>query len=100
MAKRHPLCVRLYFEPHLGEVVRAIGYQALPVPEARQRLAPLVAKYGKDKVNAAIKEVLEIDGTRQPPLARLAPAVRRGAWQLLGPPPEADGSAGPAAAPA
>jgi hypothetical protein len=75
----------LYFEPHLTELVRLIGYQAMPVPEAKERMAPLVAKYGKEKINAGIKELLEIDGSQQPSLARLNAATRKAAWQMLGP---------------
>jgi hypothetical protein len=86
MAKRPPLCVRLYFAPHLSELVLRIGYQALPVSETRDKLAPLVTKYGKEKINAAIKEVLVVDPSQQPPLARLTEVARRAAWQLLGPP--------------
>ncbi len=85
MPKRQPLCVRLYFEPHLTELVRLIGYEELPVPVAKERMAPLVEKYGKERINAAIKEVFEIDGAHQPPRARLNSAVRKAAWQLLGP---------------
>jgi hypothetical protein len=81
----------MYFEPHLVELIQLIGYEEWPVEEARARLAPLVEKYGKDKVNAAIKEVLTLDSTQTPPRARLAPAARKGAWQMLGPPPEAVG---------
>jgi hypothetical protein len=88
MAKRQPLCVRLYFEPHLVELVRLIGYQALPLEEARARMAPLVAKYGKDKLNAAIMELFKIDTSQEPHRAYLKPEARRSAWQLLGPPPE------------
>jgi hypothetical protein len=85
MPKRQPLCVRLYFEPHLTELVRLIGYQALPVPEAKERMTPLVEKYGKEKINAAIKVLFEIDGSHQPPRARLNAAARKAAWQMLGP---------------
>src|SRR3954454_21308060 len=85
MPKRQPLCVRLYFEPHLVELVRLLGYRSLPVAEAKSELAPLVEKYGKERINAAIKEVLEIDNTRQPPTARLNAAARKAAWQMLGP---------------
>ena len=87
MARRAPLCVRIYFEAHLADLIRVIGYQSLPVADARQQLAPLVKRYGKDKVNAAIKEVMEIDYTQQPARARLAAPVRKAAWQMLGPPP-------------
>jgi hypothetical protein len=98
MPKRQPLCVRLYFEPHLTELVRRIGYQSLPVPEAKARLAPLVEQYGKDRVNAAIKELLEIDRSQDPPRARLNDAARKAAWQLLGP-EGATSSAAPAQQP-
>jgi len=89
MAKQQPLCVRLYFEAHLVEMVRVIGYRALPVAETKEQLTPLVARYGKEKINAAIKELLEVDPTRDPPLASLNRTAREAAWQLLGPP--ADG---------
>jgi hypothetical protein len=85
MPKRQLLCVRLYFEPHLTELVRLIGYRSLPVPEAKARMTPMVEKYGKEKINAAIKELFEIDSSQQPPRARLNAAARKAAWQLLGP---------------
>jgi hypothetical protein len=91
MAKRQPLCVRLYFEAHLLELVRLIGYRSLPVAETKARLAPLVQRHGKAKVNAAIQELLEVDSTREPPLARLKRSARDAAWQLLGPPPAEEG---------
>ncbi len=87
MAKRPPLCVRLYFEAHLIELVRLFGYDELPVAVARERMAPLVEKYGKDRINSAIKELCEVDQSQDPPRARLAPPVREAAWQMLGPPP-------------
>jgi hypothetical protein len=85
MPKRQPLCVRLYFEAHLTELVRLIGYQSLPIPEAKERMAILVEKHGKEKINAAIKDLLEIDGSQQQPRACLNAAARKAAWQLLGP---------------
>ena len=87
MAKRPPLCVRLYFEPHLAELVRLVGYRGLPLPEARTRLAPLAQKYGKERMRAAANEVLEADPSSEPPLLRLKASTRNAAWQLLGPPP-------------
>jgi hypothetical protein len=86
MAKRQPLCVRLYFEAHLVDLVRLIGYRSLPVAEAKERFAPLVERYGKETINAAIRELMEVDSTREPPVARLNRAAREAAWQLLGPP--------------
>jgi hypothetical protein len=90
MKRRQPLCVRLYFETHLVELVRLIGYDELPVERARERMAPLVERYGKDRINAAIKEILQVDSTQDPPRARLTAAARAAAWQMLGPPPGPD----------
>jgi hypothetical protein len=87
MAKHPPLCVRLYFEAHLVELVRLIGYDELSVPAARERMAPLVEKYGKERINAAIQELFEVDQSQDPPRARLRQVVREAAWQMLGPPP-------------
>src|SRR3954465_8251855 len=85
MPKRQPLCVRLYFEPHLVELVRLLGYRSLPVAAAKSEIGPLVEKYGKARINAANKELVEIDSVHQPPLARLGAAARKAAWQMLGP---------------
>jgi hypothetical protein len=95
MAKRSPLCIRIYFEPHLTDLIRLIGYGSLPWDEARQRLAPLAAKYGKDRMEAAAQELLEVDRAGQPPMVRLCGAARKAAWQLLGPPPADDPPDGP-----
>lgn len=71
MTRQKPLHLRLYFDPSLAEVVRLLGYDGLPVPAARERLAALVERLGKEKVNAAVKELVEIDPSSEPPLARL-----------------------------
>jgi hypothetical protein len=92
MAKRPPLCVRIYFEPHLTDLVRLIGYGTLPVEEARRLLAPLAEKYGKERMSAAANEALEMDCSRQPPVLRLNAAARKEAWQMLGPPPAGQAS--------
>lgn len=83
MAKRLSLSVRIYFEPHLTELVRLVGYDAFPLDEGRSRLRPLVEKYGKDRVNAAADDILDMRNG----VLRLSTKARRAAWQLLGPPP-------------
>ena len=88
MAREQPLSVRLYFHPHLYELARALGYQGLPVPAAREKLRALADKYGKAKMRAASKELVRIDPSTDPPTARLKDDVRKLCWQLLGPPPE------------
>jgi hypothetical protein len=88
MAREQPLSVRLYFQPHLYELVRAIGYQGLPVPAAKEKVRALAEKYGKDKMRAGSRELVRIDPSTDPPTARLKDDVRKLCWQLLGPPPE------------
>lgn len=88
MNRQRPLALRLYFDPTLTAVVRLVGYEGLPVEEARAQLSPLVERFGKEKVNAAIQELLEIDAAPTPPRARLKAEARRLVWQLLGPPAE------------
>jgi len=83
MARRHPLSVRIYFEPHLTAMVRLIGYETYPLEEGRARLRPLVERYGRDRVNSAAQEALDM----RHGVIRLNAKVRRAAWQLLGPPP-------------
>lgn len=84
MAKKHPLSVRIYFEPHLTEMVRLVGYTTYPMEEGKNRLRPLVEKYGRDRINAAAHDILDMRNE----VVRLNTKARRAAWQLLGPPPE------------
>ncbi|MCI0740057.1 MAG: hypothetical protein L0Y72_13510 [Gemmataceae bacterium] len=79
--------LRLYFQAHLTEIVRLIGYADVPVDEARRRLEPLVARFGKEKMVAAFQEIVEVDTDRQPNVARLNAEARRLSFQILGPPP-------------
>ena len=88
MKKAQPLYLRLYREPHLIALVRLLGYEGLPAPEAKERLRPLNEQYGEARMREAVQELVQIDTSRDPPQARLAEPVRKLAWQLLGPPPE------------
>ncbi len=88
MAKVQPLYLRLYSQPHLVALVRLVGYRGLPVPEAKEQLKHLSARYGEARMKEAAREVIQVDTTLDPPVARLNEAVRKLAWQLLGPPPE------------
>jgi hypothetical protein len=83
-----PLSIRLYTEPHLTALVRLVGYEGLPLPEAKERGQALAEEFGKEKMKAAAREVIHIDTSEDPPLVHLAEAARKVAWQLLGPPPE------------
>jgi hypothetical protein len=87
MAREQPLSVRLYFQPQLYELARAIGYHGLPVPAAREQVRALAERYGEQDMRAAAKELIRIDPSTDPPTARLKEDVRKLCWQLLGPPP-------------
>jgi hypothetical protein len=71
-----------------------VGYQGLPVPEARERIKALCERYGEPRVRAASAELIRIDMSTDPPTAQLTDEARGLCRQLLGPTPDAeDGSA-------
>lgn len=86
MTKRAPLAVRLYFEPHLSELARLIGYAGVHKDEAREPAKLLLERFGREKMEAAQRELLDFNQTTN--RFTLKPAVRAACWQLLGPPPE------------
>jgi hypothetical protein len=86
MRKAQPLYIRLYQEPHLSALVRLIGYEGVPVAEAKQQLKALSEEFGVEKMKAAVQELVHIDGSQEPAVARLKESARKVAWQLLGPP--------------
>jgi hypothetical protein len=88
--KRQPLGVRLYFQPPLYELARMIGYGGLPAPVAKEKIRPLSEKYGREAMEAAVGEIVQIDHSTDPPTARLTETARKACWQLLGPPPETE----------
>lgn len=89
MKKERPLYLRLYTEPHLIALVRLIGYDGKPVAEVKKQMRLLVEQHGKERMRRAAGQLVRIDAAGDPPFARLTEPVRRLAWQLLGPPPEA-----------
>src|SRR5579872_4990284 len=73
-SKPQPLYIRLYFEPHLTEVVLLLGYQGLPEPDFAKAVSALVEKYGRDKVMDATSEITEADRSTKCPVIRLTQA--------------------------
>jgi hypothetical protein len=88
MKPKQPLWWRMYFQKHMTEIVRRIGYDELPLEIAKERLRPLLADYGQALIEEAAAELLTIDDG-QPPIARLTAEARKLAIQILGWPPEA-----------
>ncbi len=95
---KQPLVIRLYFDRCLTEVAQLIGYNDVPVDQARERLKPLIERFGKQKLQDAAEELLDVDSGKQPPVARLKAEVAKMAFQLLGPRPPVVPDSPPAAA--
>jgi hypothetical protein len=84
--KRQPLYMRIYQQPLLTEIVRAIGYEQLAQGEVWRRLEPLAEKYGRERTLADARElVARLPG--QHDLWALTDEARRSSRALLGPPP-------------
>jgi hypothetical protein len=105
---QEPLVIRMYFKQHLIDLVRLFGYSEIPLDEAREKLKPLVDKYGKELMATAAEEIVFIDNSRSPAIARLTDHARKLAVGILGsplkrqadptsPPPEAPGLPPPSA---
>ncbi len=84
---KQPLVIRLYFDRCLTEVAQLIGYNDVPVDQARERLKPLIERFDKQRLQSAAEELLDVDSSKQPPVARLKADVAKMAFQLLGPRP-------------
>lgn len=87
-----PLLTRLYFQPHLTDLVRLIGDGRLE-GEAREDFRKLIEKYGEEKMKAAAKEIAERVPGSEPPVVRLTAEARKFAIALLGRPKEPQATA-------
>jgi hypothetical protein len=85
---KQPLWQKMYFQRHMTAIVRLMGYDELPLDDARERLRPLLAEYGKERIEEAAADLITIDSTREPALARLSDEARKLAVQILGRPRE------------
>jgi hypothetical protein len=83
---RDPLYLRLYFQQHLTDLVRLFGYREVPLDEARESLKPLNERYGLDTMKTAVEEIIFVDGSSDPPIARLTDHARKLAVGILGSP--------------
>lgn len=97
---RAPLVLRMYAQRHMVDVVRLFGYAEIPVDEARRRIRELVEKYGRAAVEAATDEIVFVDDSKQPAVARLSDEARRLVIQILGRPTAAGSDTPAEAAPA
>lgn len=88
MDAQSPLYLRMYFQKHMTDLVRIIGYDGLPVMEAHERLKPLIDEFGESTIREAADEIVDINASREPAFARLTPHARKLAVGILGRPPD------------
>ena len=70
----------------MSELVQLLGYRDVPLDEIAPRLASLDERYGRDVMDAAKEELMEIVAVSQT-TARLKEGVRKLVRQILGVPP-------------
>jgi hypothetical protein len=85
--KQPPLYMRMFTDRQMTALVRAVGHAGFPASEGPDRMRPLIEEFGEALMRAAADEVLEIDHTHEPPMARLTAEARKIAVGLLGRPP-------------
>lgn len=83
---QEPLVMRMYYKQHLVDLVRLFGYSEMPMDEAREKLKPLVEKYGQTIMADAAEEIIFIDNAKMPAVARLTDHARKLAVGILGSP--------------
>ena len=86
-AAKEELLRQMYSRAHWIELIRLIGYQAVPMDKARQAIKPLAEQYGKEPMAIACEVMVEIFTQDKEAFARLKPHIRRMAFQILGPEP-------------
>lgn len=80
------LAKRIATDPMHQAVIQLVGYLGVAYPIGLDDAVDLHRRFGKDKVLAAAKELLDFDADAK--IASLKPGVRRLCRGLLGPPPE------------
>ena len=83
---KEAIVVRMYYKEHLTDLVRLFGYSEISLDAVREKFKPLVEKYGRTLMEAAAEEIIFIDGTREPAVARLTDDARKLAGGILGRP--------------
>jgi hypothetical protein len=71
----------------MADIVRAISYELLPRDAAKERIEPLIERYGRAMVELAVNELLG-SHAGSPPMIGLRTDVRQLVRGILGPPPE------------
>src|SRR5205807_4193821 len=75
--EKEQLLQKMYTLPYWIAVVRLFGYKAIHMDEARKKIKPLAAEYGKEPMANACEVLVEIFTEGKEPFARLKSHIRR-----------------------
>jgi hypothetical protein len=82
--KKPPLHERIYYKPYFAELVKLVGYDGTPLAQANEKLKFLIDQYGREVIEEATREIVAVDDSTDPPIARLTEEARKLAWPILG----------------
>jgi hypothetical protein len=82
------LLQRLYDLDYFGEVARVIGYDGIKAEELEAKIAPLVERFDRGKVQEALIQLTTARNQAPASTVKFLEEVRPLLWQLLGPAPE------------
>lgn len=85
-AKKKPLWSRIIFEDQMVALVRLLGHAGMPLKEMRDKAKPLVEKFGRESLQEAADEIVEITGDGDDAIVRLTEQAQKLAIQLIGRP--------------
>jgi hypothetical protein len=86
MTEKDLLLIRLYQQPVLYELARAVSYGGKRPGQLKDKCAELAEKYGQHAVTMAFTELTMLE--KDTVLTVLRPEARKACWQLRGSPPE------------
>ena len=84
--KKKPLWHRIIYEEQMVALVRLLGHEGLPLKELSLKSKPLIEKFGKESLQEAADEIVEVVGDGDGAIVRLSEQAHKFAIQLLGRP--------------
>lgn len=84
--KKRPLWHRIIYEEQMVALVRLLGHEGMPLKELALKSQPLIEKFGKERLQEAADEIVEVVGNGDAAIVRLSEQAHKFAIQLLGQP--------------
>ncbi len=84
--KKKPLWCRIIYDDQMVALVRLLGHTGMPLKEMRDKAKPLVEKFGRERLQEAADEIVEIIGDGDDAIVRLTKQAQKLAIQLIGRP--------------